>query len=221
MSSGNRTALAKAESIANEFVGLIEGAADEVIVAGSIRRKKPMVGDVEIVAVVSNFANFRARMDVLLMEGHVKQALYGLKRQTRWKERYFGCRFGGMLVEVFVADKNNRGFQLWLRTGPGDANMQMMGILKQGFSPLRFKDGYGWLVNYTEPRSPDNYERVGKLHLPDEAAVFKAMNMILPPANPRWRVDGMYHDELMRPNPQWDILKEMVSESSAVQRSMF
>src|SRR5438045_3687642 len=46
-----RTPLAEARAIAEDFRDLIADSCDQVEIAGSIRRQKPDIGDIEIVAV--------------------------------------------------------------------------------------------------------------------------------------------------------------------------
>jgi hypothetical protein len=167
-------------------------------VAGSVRREKAMVGDIEIVILPNASSAVLNRLDVLLNMGVVKQALYGDKQQVRWGQTYRGMVYQSMLVEVFLCDMHNRGYQQWLRTGGRNKNTYVMSRLKDCKSPVRFSGGYGWHVSY-ESKHPDfnfelGYARLGKLHIPDEFTLYHLLGM--KPIMPQYRDTNAYRVSL-------------------------
>jgi len=144
MSTGKPLPLAEARKCADLFRAHFVGMADRWIVAGSIRREKAEVGDIEHVViprfgeVVPPGGMFPERGNVLWnhldqlvsIGGAFTKAVYGEGESFRWGERYRGVMFGGMKHEVFVADANNLGAILTIRTGPADLSRELVTALR-------------------------------------------------------------------------------------------
>lgn len=145
MSSGDKTSLAKATQIGRDFISLIADVTSAEM-CGSIRRKKPLVGDVEIVALPQDRRVLLARLDRLVSDGTFRKATYGDNLSPRWGETYRGVMFEGVKVEIFCATRENYGYIRWLRTGPGDANTHVMTRMMQTNWPVRFREGCAWHV---------------------------------------------------------------------------
>ncbi|GEM_PF-3121737 len=96
MSSGDKITQMDARQLARSARRLIMTCAGELTVsrikeAGSIRRKRPQCGDVELVAiprVVDGRNLLLARLDELLAAGRIHKALKGAKQLPRWGQRY-------------------------------------------------------------------------------------------------------------------------------------
>jgi DNA polymerase/3'-5' exonuclease PolX len=196
MSSDKRTPLAKAQEIAAEASVMFERLCSTLTIAGSIRRQKEDVGDIEIVVIPNNAGTLRARLDNLLTKNIITQALYrhvdGKGNESyvpRWGEKLRCFRFQGMTIELVIASPENYGYQLWLKTGPGDANQLVMNKLLEEQSSIRFNDGFGWYTEYKG--STPVY--IDKLNIPDEDTLFKALR--LPFIAPRWRTAQVYKAE--------------------------
>jgi len=150
--------LAMAEAIAQELLGYFAPVCDRIEIAGSVRRQKKEVKDIEIVYIPS--VGHRAvdlfgteepyrlpdvtlrnleRMDILVPDQRVK----------RWGDKYKRAVHvaSGMVVEMFAADADNWGYILALRTGPADFNKLLVtpqvygGALPFG---RRVNGGYVW-----------------------------------------------------------------------------
>jgi DNA polymerase/3'-5' exonuclease PolX len=143
MSTGDRISLARATQKAQDFLSLIQDVTKAEI-CGSIRRKRPQVGDIEIVALPEDRRVLLARLDRLVADGTFSKAQYGDNLAHRWGDTYRGLMFESMKVEVFCATPENIGFIRWLRTGPGDANTHVMTRMGQTNWPVRFRQGYAW-----------------------------------------------------------------------------
>lgn len=124
------------------------------VIAGSIRRNKPHVGDVEHVVMprmgdVAGDGLFGEplavnlllhRLDELLAAGTITKHIYP-DDKPRWGPVYRGCEFRGFTHEVFCAFPDNWGAILMIRTGPADFSQRMVDRLLRG-GLYRQRDGY-------------------------------------------------------------------------------
>jgi len=123
--------------------------------AGSLRRQRPEVGDIEHVIepavgdVERGDGLFTIKeptnllwhhLDALLRGGHVTKHVYGATG-FRWGERYRGVDYRGFNHELFKADADNWGAILLIRTGPADYSERFVTRLKSG-GMYRQQDGY-------------------------------------------------------------------------------
>lgn len=217
--SDGKIELAKARVIADKFIGLVRDQCLSIEICGSVRRGKQVVGDIEIVAIPDPTRNLWARLDSLVVRGHMERALYGERQSVRWGNSYRGVMYMGAKVEIFAADQNNIGYIRALRTGPGDANTLLMTHLARNRWNVRFSDGYGWHVSYPVKFS-DAFERVAKLRIDDEATFFRLVG--LPVLMPGARdVDVYAHklgDAVMA---HTDYLKTLYVKAAPVQKELF
>lgn len=125
------------------------------IFAGSLRRKRPEVGDVEhVVRPLDGLVEVSGglfgqsesvnmlwhRLDELVTQGVVAKHVYG-DTGFRWGSKYRGVDFRGHLHEIFTADSANWGCQLLIRTGPAEYSERVVSVLKHG-GMYRQQDGY-------------------------------------------------------------------------------
>lgn len=189
MSSGTGVALAKAQQVADKFLLHMDDVIAWRCIAGSVRREKALVNDIEIVMRPNHLPTLLNRLDVLLDAGTIEKAVYGKKQTHRWGESYRGLMYQGMLIEVFICDVHNQGYIQWLRTGSGDKNTYVMQRLKHCHAPVRFSGGYGWHVSYDKKhRNYDavlEYAKLGKLNLADEYTMYFVLGM--EPIDPKRR----------------------------------
>lgn len=180
MSDGLRVAAGAARRIAEGVqIGLADvcraGALGEaqIEIAGSLRRGTPTVGDIEIVALPEHAPTLLARLDKWVATGAVKKAIYS-DGTTRWGEKYRGLIVEGMRVEVFLADADNWGYILWLRTGPGDANRYVMEQLQRLNAPYRPQGGY-WHVVGAQRDAESTAQPSTRIRVPDERELFRLL----------------------------------------------
>ena len=162
MSSDEKKPLREAEVVAERVCEMLRETVEWISPAGSVRREKNLVGDIEIVARTADARALLARMDKLVLDGVITKAKYG--DSTRWGDKYRGFMLMGFRVELFVGDKDNIGYIYWLRTGPGDANTFVMTRLAQLDSPYRANEGYWW-------------QDGKKLAIPTEKEMFRLLGM--------------------------------------------
>ncbi len=182
-----RLPLSEALTIAQELADMLSPYCERFEIAGSIRREKTTIGDIELVAIPKQ-RDLWNRLDKLVYDGRVSKALYvdkNGKSSYRWGDIYRGIFYKGIKAEIFTADIHNWGYQLWLRTGSGDANEYIMTMLTKGTYPLKFGGGY---AHYT----PSRGEPV-KLSICDEKTLFTCLGMNY--VKPKYRSPHTYELE--------------------------
>lgn len=128
--------LSVASEIADKVVRHITPAMDRAEVAGSIRRRKPIVGDIEVVGIT-------CQQDKLVKLLHevgqtIKPGVPGVVPWTpRDNSRYIRVRLAeGMNLDLFLARPENWGGLFLMRTGSGS---DAKGNTFNGFTPGIFK----------------------------------------------------------------------------------
>ncbi len=184
---------------------MFEGCYESWTIAGSARRRERFVGDIEHV-VVPKFQDVRdeqdlfatpvrtnllwRRLDSLLasrVDPGLSKHIYGALG-FRWGDRYRGVDFCAFNNEIFLADSENFGSVLAIRTGPAEFSKSLViGLLSQR---RRNKDGYVWHCEKC-PSSDKRCEKtcshcqgtqlhpVEKIPVPSEADFFELANVRL------------------------------------------
>lgn len=155
MSIGTRLPLRHAVAEAETFKALFDGTYERWTIAGSIRRQKPEVSDVDHVIIPTwgdvpaegLFAEMKRvnllmrRADQLVADGTITKHFYGITG-PRWGPLSRGCDFHGLLHELRTATVENWGSQLAIRTGPAELSRTLVtGLRKYGY---RNQDGDVW-----------------------------------------------------------------------------
>jgi len=127
MSTGTRFPLVEAEVIAGSLVSVISSACERIEVAGSIRRARPDVGDIELVAVprINSLPEgmwgkrlinrLTERLDVLIDADVLSAHPTDPKRGERYSKLI--DPLSGLQVDVFSASADTYGLILLIRTG--------------------------------------------------------------------------------------------------------
>ena len=135
-----RWPLGHAEVVARELQQLLESACERIEVAGSIRRRKPDVGDIELLCIPKIESDRDLLGDVAtnysLLDQRVLDLLYQCVLDYRVSARgtrTFGPlnkllvhRPSGIPVDIFSTSSENWGMALVVRTGPKEFNIAMM-----------------------------------------------------------------------------------------------
>jgi DNA polymerase/3'-5' exonuclease PolX len=190
VSTGTKRPLREAEQIADRFRGLFSGCYRRWEVAGSVRRRRPTVGDIEHVVIGDagsildgglifprEGSLLLERRDDLLRRGLIAKAVYP-DGSHRWGERYFGVMFEGHRNEVFVADAQNWGAILAIRTGPAELSLRLVTELK---SRGRFRQDKGYVRYANGPSAGD------VLAMPTEERFFEVCGIEF---RPPWERDA-------------------------------
>lgn len=176
----------RVHGVVNALIEWLQPHTERLEVAGSYRRQSETVKDIEVVCLRSD--KTLVFLDQQVGQRTIEKALYGEKQTARWGAKYRGFIYQGLKIEVFLADEDNYGAVLWLRTGPGDANARLMSWLKRTNAPLRLRDGY-WQW----------YDQ--RLATPDEKDVFALLN--IPWIRPDQRTAERYGKYLNHPKHEW------------------
>lgn len=155
MSSSERVPYPVALPVAVELARLLEAACDRLAIAGSLRRRKDDIGDLEYVAIPKMIVNPDSPtgekvnalwwlLDTLVEEGAIEKALIVNKNgdaRPRWGAKYRTVKFRDMQCDIFTAMPHNWDYIYWLRTGPGDANQAVMTLNKRYNAPFVLSAG--------------------------------------------------------------------------------
>jgi DNA polymerase/3'-5' exonuclease PolX len=123
--------LQEAQKIAEKYLNILKPYCQKIRIAGSIRREKPEVKDIEIVAIPQDLEGFSAEVNKLQK---VKGEPTGKYTQRILPE--------GIKLDLFMANERNWGNIFLIRTGNWQFSKQIMNrILRMG---LKQRDGYLW-----------------------------------------------------------------------------
>ncbi len=173
-----RRPLAEAAALATELADLLRASCERIEIAGSIRRQRPDIGDLELVAIpqhaqqVDLFGEscgtinlLEARIAWLLDVGEITPRLT-TDGQQRLGLKYKALTYRGMAVDVFSTTRECWGVIFTIRTGPADFSHRLVTPRQQGgWLPDHLRVRHGRLVGTDD--SP--------LDTPEEADVFQAI----------------------------------------------
>ena len=141
MSSGVRVPLAGARSIALGILWRLSPSCERIEIAGSIRRGRPDVGDIEIVAVPKietvpdglfdwGLANrLTERVDALITDGLLANHPTDPKRGDRYSKLIEPT--SGLQLDLFSATADTFGLIYLIRTGPADYSHRFVTDLRR------------------------------------------------------------------------------------------
>ena len=130
-----KTELKRARQIAEKYLNLLKPFCSRIEIAGSIRRQKSEVKDIEIVCIPQDVAGFAAQVK---QWPKVKGEPTGKYTQRNLPE--------GIKLDLFMAEERNWGLILVIRTGPAEFNRSWLYQAKE--KGLRCEDGF--FRDYTE-----------------------------------------------------------------------
>ena len=142
--------LNEAKKIARDFISQIQPFCSRAEIAGSVRRGKAEVKDIEICAIPKSLFELKIIMD--------KQ--YYIK--GRFPAKYSQIVYQGKTIDIFWANKDNWGNIFLIRTGDWEFSKWIMGVKTRQVG-LKQRDGYLWRgderLNCPEER--DFFNRLG------------------------------------------------------------
>lgn len=190
MSAVTETRMLRPEAIAiaKAFVAELEGTYERLVVAGSLRRRLAMIGDLEVVAVPKVETrmtglladtpvvddHLAARLECLLIGGDVEKRL-DRNGAPRWGPTLKYLTYRGARVDLFSPCAERFGWILLLRTGPAASSRQLVtqrGRLTRDRRP-------GLLPPLVAPRDGWLTRRVSgeRIETRDEADVFRLFGL--------------------------------------------
>lgn len=161
MSEGKRYLLADAEAIAAKYIGLLAPVCSRLMVAGSIRRRKPEVGDIEICCIPNPDTVFFPLLGKVIKDG------------PRFKQ--YELEEGIKLDLFIVLPPAEWGVLYTIRTGPPEFSRKIVTQRnKGGLLPnfMAVKDGALW-------RGGGKGYTIGdqKIPTPEETDFFQAIGL--------------------------------------------
>jgi hypothetical protein len=188
-----RLQLAAAVELAARFTALLGGAYERLEIAGSIRRRAPSVGDIEIVAVPARYQTadlfgdpaaevdlLDLRLQALEASGDVERRLGPRGSPIGWGPLAKYITFQGCGIDLFSPSAERWGWILALRTGPAafsnalvTPNTYVTKTGRRGLLPAYMASRDGWLTMRMSGE---------KLKTPTEEDVFRLLD--LPYAEP-------------------------------------
>lgn len=179
--------LAKAQEIGWEVIRILSPGCTQIALAGSVRREKSQVKDVEIVYTPQMLpVDFwgqvqKSAMPSLLLE-MINQGQLSFDPCTpRNGPKYKRLLYEGMVVELFKASKENWGLIYALRTGPAEFNHWLVKRMG-GAMPIEMRMSDGWL-----------WRNGKKLPTPTEEVFFKEIGVPCWPPEERSKERLLYH----------------------------
>lgn len=158
MSQGTRIPLREARALASDVVRLLRWGCSRIEIAGSIRRERPTIGDIEIVAIPlidsveganlrgeaetvdrleQRIADRREELPLRRVEIHREDptAPDGVRLEHGYRNgpAYKALEHRGFPVDLFIATPETWGVTFALRTGPGDWNTKLVTDCKRYF----------------------------------------------------------------------------------------
>lgn len=138
--------LHKAEKIAQKYVELLAPYCERIEIAGSVRRKKPEVKDIEIVCIPKNEIVLESADDLFDEDKHKYQVHPGFIEEVNKLEKVKGEPTGkytqrilpeGINLDLFIANKDNWGYILAIRIGPdGYSKYLADSWMRQGYKGI-------------------------------------------------------------------------------------
>lgn len=193
MSTATRVLLAEAARVAEQLLTVLSLGCDRATIAGSIRRRRPDVGDIEIVAVPRVHTEripeglFGERdllvneldvvLDTLLMDGTLASHPDDPKRGPKYSKHIHAA--SGIQVDLFSTTADRFGVALLIRTGPKDYSHRFVTLIRsRGFhvgggmalhrGPLACADRIAPCEAIPTPEEEDVYRTVGLTWLDPE-----------------------------------------------------
>lgn len=167
MSEGQRMPLQDARKLASEIVGELEPGCSRIMVAGSVRREKESVGDLEIVCISQSSDLFESG-SLMTVDGVVRR----LAQQYAWKVIKNGplmkqIDLGAIKLDLFITTPAQWGVIYLLRTGSAEFSKWVVTKRKWGGALPSFMDiGGGRVLVNGAP-----------IDTPEEDDVFRAIRL--------------------------------------------
>jgi len=159
--------LNRARTIAEEIMGLLDGSCDRKEIAGSIRRRKPDVGDIEILCIPrfeGGADSLDRRVQGLMFQGVLALRLNRLGRKVYGPKNKLMVHVpSGIGVDIFSTTEECWPVSLVVRTGGKQTNIRIsMAAQERGYQFHAYGSGFstanGEIVCHSEQ---EVFEAVG------------------------------------------------------------
>ena len=173
MSEHPKVALERAQEICERVYQLLAPAAERLEVAGSVARRAPQVGDLELVMI--------SKLD-LFWQPVINSHIHIMAAREHWKIIQDGPKakrldLGEIQLDLYITTPEQWGVIKALRTGPRELSKALVTKKRAGgFMPanMQIKDGKLWRIPpdgsprfvIPTPEERDLFERLGVPYLP-------------------------------------------------------
>ena len=156
--------LEKAKAIANEVVDKLKPFCERIVVAGSIRRHKSIVLDIDIVYIPAN-------------QGQFIEALKAMGKIEMGGEKLIRVKLPSIMLDIYIASPSTWATLLLIRTGSKEHNIKLcsraksmgMKLHADGSGLFRLQENFGIFG----PMAPREERIAGDT----EDSIFKALNL--------------------------------------------
>ena len=161
-----------ARQLAETVIIDLAAACERIEIAGSIRRKKPEIGDIEIVCIPKYIAIAADLFGNPVRTSALNSQIYRAAKRNDWEaikdgDMYKQYNIGPCSLDLFITTPEKWGCVFTIRTGSAEFTHRLVTARRMGGlcpSYMRFKDGRLW--NGDAP-----------LATPEESDVFKALGI--------------------------------------------
>jgi len=158
--------LEEAQPIVNRLIERFTPVCERVQVAGSVRRQKPMVGDLEVVVIPKG-----EELNQLLAEWMAK-GIIRHRPDKKWGKKYKSFHFDvgerTVQADVWIQSPETWGVNMMIRTGSATFTKNM----------VRQKSEGGWKPDWFEVKDARGWQDGEAVQTPEEEDIFKLWGMV-------------------------------------------
>jgi len=168
--SKSKMPLNQAQSLAERIVMELQPATVRISIAGSIRRRKEEVGDIEIVCIPLMQLDLFGDPSGSILDIHLEQLAEAgrIIKGDKWGRKYKKFHPPSMpdlSVDLFITTPTEWGYTFTIRTGPADFSRKVVTPRQQG----------GFLPGHLRVAECRLWEGATALETPEERDFFKAL----------------------------------------------
>jgi DNA polymerase/3'-5' exonuclease PolX len=166
--------LDKALEVAEMWKRMLEPHCERIEIAGSVRRKKPEVKDIELVCIPKEVGGsdlfggeYKYRSDAFVdvfnaaVSHNLIQVLKGHPREGKYVQIF--VEGYNIKIDIFIASKTNWGFIYAIRTGSGDYSHKVL--------------GYAWTQHGYHGQDGHLYRGNRRIDVPEEEDLFRLIKV--------------------------------------------
>ncbi len=131
--------LQKAAQLAGELIEFLKPYCERIELAGSTRRKKAIVHDIEIIALPGNLNTLKNKLGMHLLKMSSSRSKNPFIKAG---DKYIQFKYKGEQVDMFIADEDNWGLIYLIRTGSAAFSTHMLASWKKASGGGYSENGY-------------------------------------------------------------------------------
>ena len=129
--------LEEAQNIAHELADELKDCTHRIVIAGSIRRRKSWVGDIELLVIP------KGRLLDLKLQELIAKGKLAIRGGFGPQNKFLTHLPSGINVDIFATDEERWPAALVVRTGPAESNIKIaMAAKKKGWRFHAYGDGF-------------------------------------------------------------------------------